>query len=49
MLISPRAGRCAQVDATRQLRLRALPPMLCLSLQRFVFDYNVSCSLLALG
>ena len=32
----------AKVDATRQLRLRALPPMLCLSLQRFVFDYNVS-------
>ncbi|GAB4823725.1 hypothetical protein N2152v2_010771 [Parachlorella kessleri] len=30
----------AKVDATRQLRLRALPPMLCLSLQRFVFDYN---------
>lgn len=33
---------CAsKVDATRQLRLRDLPPVLCLSLQRFVFDFNV--------
>lgn len=31
----------AKVDATRQFRLRELPPMLCLSLQRFVFDFNV--------
>ena len=28
----------AKVDATRQLRLRSVPPYLCLSLQRFVFD-----------
>ena len=26
------------MDATRQLRLRSVPPYLCLSLQRFVFD-----------
>lgn len=32
--------RC-MVDATRQLRLRALPPYLCLSLKRFVFDLRV--------
>ena len=31
----------AMVDATRQLRLRALPPYLCLSLKRFVFDMRV--------
>lgn len=31
-----------QVDATRQLELRSLPPMLCFSLQRFVFDFHVS-------
>jgi hypothetical protein len=31
-----------QVDATRQLQLRALPPMLCFSLQRFVFDFQAS-------
>lgn len=29
-------------DATRQLTVRSLPPLLCLSLQRFVFDYTVS-------
>jgi hypothetical protein len=29
-----------QVDATRQLELRCLPPVLCFSLQRFVFDFN---------
>ncbi len=34
--------RCAaKVDATRQMRLRALPPYLCLSLQRFVFKPEV--------
>ena len=36
---------CAEVtsvqEATRQLRLRCMPPYLCLSLQRFVFDYKV--------
>ncbi|KAI3431674.1 hypothetical protein D9Q98_004721 [Chlorella vulgaris] len=32
--------RCMKkVDATRQLELRCLPPMLSFSLQRFVFDY----------
>lgn len=30
-----------KVDATRQLCLRQLPPYLCLSLQRFVFDVKV--------
>lgn len=30
-----------KVDATRQLCLRQLPPYLCLSLQRFVFDMKV--------
>ena len=30
-----------KVDARRQLRLRTVPPYLCLSLQRFVFDYRV--------
>ena len=30
-----------KVDATRQLRLRTLPPYLCLSLKRFVFDLRV--------
>ena len=30
-----------KVDATRQLCLRQLPPFLCLSLQRFVFDMKV--------
>ncbi|KAL4440027.1 hypothetical protein ABPG75_003028 [Micractinium tetrahymenae] len=29
-----------KVDATRQLELRSLPPMLCFSLQRFVFDFH---------
>lgn len=34
--------RCdAKVDATRQMRLRSLPPYLCLSLQRFVFKPEV--------
>ena len=31
----------AKVDASRQLRLRSVPPYLCLSLQRFVFDLKV--------
>ena len=32
-------GYCqAKVDARRQIRLGSLPPYLCLSLQRFVFD-----------
>ncbi|KAL4524346.1 hypothetical protein Ndes2437B_g05121 [Nannochloris sp. 'desiccata'] len=32
--------RCAaKRDATRRLQVRTLPPMLCLSLQRFVYDY----------
>ncbi len=30
-----------KVDATRQLCLRQLPPYLCMSLQRFVFDMKV--------
>ena len=29
------------VDATRQLCLRALPPYLCISLKRFVYDLRV--------
>ena len=33
-----------KVDATRQLRLRTLPPYLCLSLKRFVFDLRVRSS-----
>ena len=32
----------AKADAIRQLRLKSLPPYLCLSLQRFVFDMKVS-------
>ena len=31
-------------DATRQMRLRSLPPYLCLSLQRFVFSMKVELS-----
>ena len=31
-----------KADATRQLCLQQLPPYLCLSLQRFVFDMKVS-------
>jgi len=32
--------RCAaKRDATRRLQIRILPPMLCLSLQRFVYDF----------
>ena len=31
-----------KVDATRQLCLRQLPPYLCLSLKRFVFDMKVT-------
>ncbi len=31
-----------KVDATRQLCLRQLPPYLCMSLQRFVFDMKVN-------
>ena len=31
----------AMVDATRQLRLEALPPYLCISLKRFVFNLRV--------
>lgn len=30
-----------KADATRQLCLQQLPPYLCLSLQRFVFDMKV--------
>ena len=30
-----------KVNATRQLRLRTLPPYLCMSLKRFVFDMRV--------
>jgi hypothetical protein len=37
LLALPRSH--CQVDATRQLELRCLPPMLSFSLQRFVFDY----------
>ena len=33
-----------KVDATRQLCLRQLPPYVCLSLQRFVFDMKVGTS-----
>ena len=32
---------CRKVDAERQMRLRNLPPYLCISLQRFVFDLKV--------
>ena len=31
----------SKVDATRQIRLHCIPPVLCLSLQRFVFDMKV--------
>ena len=32
-------GFCAgKTDARRQIRLASLPPYLCISLQRFVFD-----------
>ena len=31
----------SKVDATRQIRLHCVPPILCLSLQRFVFDMKV--------
>ena len=31
----------SKVDATRQIRLHSIPPILCLSLQRFVFDMKV--------
>ena len=35
-------GFCqAKVDAQRQIQLASLPPYLCLSLQRFVFDMKV--------
>lgn len=41
-------GHCnAKADATRQLRIRSLPPYLCLSLQRFVFDLKVHAKLVA--
>jgi ubiquitin carboxyl-terminal hydrolase 48 len=33
-----------KVNATRQLRLRTLPPYLCMSLKRFVFDMRVRLS-----
>ena len=34
---------CAcKVDATRQMVLRRVPPYLCMQLQRFVFDYQVT-------
>lgn len=32
----------AKCDADRQMVLSTVPPYLCLSLQRFVFDYKVS-------
>lgn len=32
----------SKVDATRQLCVKSLPPLLCLSLQRFVFDMKVN-------
>lgn len=37
--------RCggAKRDADRQMVLRSVPPYLCLSLQRFVFDLKVGC------
>ncbi len=38
-----------KVDATRQLRLRTLPPYLCLSLKRFVFDLRVRGAVSALA
>ncbi len=34
----------AKVDALRRVRLRSLPPYLCLALQRFYFNPNVSSS-----
>ena len=33
----------SKVDALRQIRLHSIPPILCLSLQRFVFDMKVRC------
>jgi ubiquitin C-terminal hydrolase len=32
----------AKSDADRRMRLRNLPPYLCLALQRFTYDYQVS-------
>ena len=37
-----------QVDATRQQELRSLPPVLCMSLRRFVFDFQASKGVAAL-
>ena len=37
-----------KADATRQMCLQQLPPYLCLSLQRFVFDIKVSLQYCAL-
>jgi ubiquitin carboxyl-terminal hydrolase 48 len=37
----------AKVNARRQMRLESLPPYLCLSLQRFIFDMKVMTSLLS--
>lgn len=37
----PTAPPPRQVTAKRQLELRQLPPVLCFSLQRFVFDFQV--------
>lgn len=31
----------AKSDADRRMRLRSLPPYLCLALQRFTYDYQV--------
>ena len=33
----------SKVVASRQIRLHSIPPILCLSLQRFVFDMKVRC------
>lgn len=32
----------AKSDADRRMRLRSLPPYLCLALQRFTYDHQVS-------
>ena len=39
---APSPPALLQVDATRTLQLRTLPPLLCFSLQRFVFDFQAS-------
>lgn len=35
----------AKSDADRRMRLRSLPPYLCLALQRFTYDHEVGGSL----